>query len=71
MGRRIGFGIATGLLFTSVVMIASLVYCFWIAPEGGDRWGVAYFFTHGAFFVLFALGFIPGFAWKMCQNRMG
>jgi hypothetical protein len=71
MGRAIGFGAVTGLLFTSIVLGAALVYSFWIAPEGGDSWDAAYFFTHGAFFVLFAVGFAPGFAWKRWKKSLG
>ena len=69
MGRAIGFGVATGLLFTAIVLAAAMIYCFWIAPKGGDSWDAAYFFTHWAFFVLFAIGFVPGFSWKKMQQQ--
>lgn len=67
MGRAISVGAAVGLLFSAVTLAVAAVYTFWIAPQGGDGWDAAHFFTH-AFPVLFAIGFIPSFAWQVCTE---
>ena len=69
MGKAVGLGAASGLIITAIVLSCAMVYSFWIAPEGGDSWDAAYFFTHGAFLVLFTVGFAPGFALKLRGRR--
>ena len=68
MGKAITVGAAAGLLFSAVTLAIAAVYSFWIAPQGGDGWDAAHFFTH-AFPVLFAIGFIPSFAWQVYRDR--
>jgi hypothetical protein len=58
------------LAFVVLVLLITFAYALLIPdPEPVTGWDVGYFFSHGAFFVLFAMGFISGFFWKKFRVR--
>jgi hypothetical protein len=62
-----GVGVVSGMALVTIVLLCAFGYV-WLNPEGGDRWDAGYFFTHPAFFIIFAVGFVPGFAWKATRS---
>jgi hypothetical protein len=68
LAKSIGFGIASGMALVMIVLLTAFGYIR-VNPEGGDSWDAGYFFTHPAFFVVFGVGFISGFAWKAMRAR--
>jgi peptidoglycan/LPS O-acetylase OafA/YrhL len=67
LAKSIATGVASGVAFIIVVLLAAFGYV-WLNPEGGDSWDAVYFFTHPAFFVLFAIGFTVGFLWSFRKS---
>jgi peptidoglycan/LPS O-acetylase OafA/YrhL len=66
--KSTGFGIVSGMALVTIVLLSAFGYV-WLNPQGGDSWDAGYFFTHPAFFIIFAAGFISGFAWKAARLR--
>jgi putative intracellular protease/amidase len=60
--------VASGVALIVVVLLSAFCYVWW-NPEGGDSWDTVYFFTHPAFFVLFAIGFTVGFMWRFRKAK--
>ena len=68
LAKSVAIGVASGVALVVVVLLSALGYV-WLNPEGGDSWDAAYFFTHPAFFILFAIGFTVGFMWGFRKSK--
>jgi hypothetical protein len=68
LAKSIGSGIVSGVALVAIVLLVAFGYV-WLKPEGGDSWDAGYFFTHPAFFILFTIGFLSGFAWTAVRSH--
>jgi len=68
LAKSVAVGVASGVALIVVVLLSAFGYVR-LNPEGGDSWDAIYFFTHPAFFVLFAVGFTVGFMWKFRKSK--
>ena len=67
LAKSVAVGAVSGIALTVMVLLFAFGYA-WLNPEGGDSWDAVYFFTHPAFFVLFAIGFTVGFTWRFRKS---
>jgi hypothetical protein len=68
LAKSVAIGVASGVTLIIVVLLSAFGYV-WLNPEGGDSWNAAYFFTHSAFPILFAIGFTVGFVWTFRKSK--
>ncbi len=66
--KKIRLALMSGLSLVAVVLLLAFGYV-WMYPEGGDSWDARYFFTHPAFFIIFAVGFMLAISWKIVRGR--
>lgn len=67
-GTSIAIGVASGIALIVVVLLSAFATS-GLNPEGGDSWGAVYFFTHPAFFALFAVDLTVGFIWRFRKSK--
>ena len=66
--KTVGYAVASGVSLVIFVLLIAFAYV-WMFPEGGDSWDAHYFFTHPAFYVIFAMGFTGAILWQVTRSR--
>ncbi len=68
LAKSVAVGAASAVTLIVVVLSSAFGYV-WLNPEGGDSWDAVYFFTHPAFFILFAIGFTVGLMYRFRKSK--